>query len=1222
MLTSRVARRSLAVMRRITAGSGEIDIAAPPVTTARVPLAGLREHWGVPAAAAVGALLPQTWFRAGTFIAAGDVGPALRGLAGVTKLWNTETTGTGSTGVPSSMLLERGLLSVVRGLGGSPELAQRLWFTVVVAVTAAAVAWLAGAVVRRPAAVFVAGVVAVLNPFVLTTVPDLLPLIAVACTAALLGMVARVAAGRHVPALAAVALAAWAAELARNPPLLVMVALVGAMSFAVLAINGPKMVTARLVGAVATGAAFWVVPLVIHRWTGTPGVHPVVDTDPNAYDWAQLHGGPANVLSLVSSWQWGEADLLPATVRLSRFPWSLMRWALPAAVMVSAVFTWRRRITRALLVTIAVATVLAVGMNPPFGPVYDFLVELVPGYDTIRQPMTKFGVLLVVCFAVTIAVGIDDALSRWDGRAAAPEDAQSVPSLLALLGIAVAFVHPLFTGAVIPGERTFLPSARVTLPASLVAAGAAIDELEGLGATLVLPLSDSYRRGTVWGYYGIDDVVSRLTTRPTYELLPDGQFEPDGASPDLMMAAESALASGDAGTLTGAMRAMGARYLAVRTDTTTEWGRNREFRDGSMLVAAAQRLGLREVARFEYVTVFEVPPADRFGVATRTIALASDGRTDPDEATAVAVSLLDGSTAIGLDGEMGTAWVPKPGDAGLALQVAPGDYVARSVSRGPSMWRATARGRAVELVPLDRADVNGESLLDLRPIVLRANRTPYALLVGNDPEQGVERMLVPLDGATEVQLVSGAPVSLLTVAPSIVGLRGNEARLCSRADGAPVAGSPPPPGATAVATATSVAFSVGQGTVCISDTIRLQRSVEGHRRWRLTAQYRTTDPGAPRTCLWSSEQERCLPGSRLTPDASSGRIDTLIDAEGDLGDVQLVLAADHVGRTDDASIEVVFTDVRLSPIQESDDPVIVEAPIGTPPVTIVEAGGAPLVIGVGNGVGDLLGAFGSEVGECALSEDDDVDIDVTPLPEEPAPAFELTAARSSACVQAPIDAPPGVRDVVTSFEYRAPRIGSARAAVIDATTGEVVLSRRLPASTFWTPAEIRWQLPPAPVGSPEALRLVVIADGPAAGSTAPPAVVAYRGLQMLPTPPYAFAVLPALPDDLPAVAVRTLGDRFVAVQGEGDVVLTFQQAYAAGWSLDGLPEGATAEHITANGWANGWVIRGLDGRAAVLSVQYRWEWLVVVAVWSVLAVWLVTLACTDWRRLFARRAAH
>ena len=333
-----------------------------------------------------------------------------------------------------------------------------------------------------------------------------------------------------------------------------------------------------------------------------------------------------------------------------------------------------------------------------------------------------------------------------------------------------------------------------------------------------------------------------------------------------------------------------------------------------------------------------------------------------------------------------------------------------------------------------------------------------------------------------------------------------------------------------------------------------------------------------------------------------------------------MLAADHVGRTDDAPIEVAFTDVRLSPIQESDDPVIVEAPIGTPPVSTVEASGTPLVIGVGNGIGDLLGAFGTEVGECALSDDDDADLSVAPLPDEPAPAFELTATRSSACLQAPIDSPPGVRDVVADFEYRAPRSATARVAVIDASTGEVVLSRRLPASSFWTPMRIRLQLPPAPVGMEESLRMVVVADGPVAGEDTSPAVVAYRNIQLLPTPPYAFAVLPAVPDDLPPVGMRALGDRYVAVQGEGDVVLTFQQAFADGWSIDGLPEGATAEHITVNGWANGWVIRGLDGRAVVLSLHYRWEWLVVVAVWSVVAVWLVAFACTDWRRLFGRGA--
>jgi len=166
---------------------------------------------------------------------------------------------------------------------------------------------------------------------------------------------------------------------------------------------------------------------------------------------------------------------------------------------------------------------------------------------------------------------------------------------------------------------------------------------------------------------------------------------------------------------------------------------------------------------------------------------------------------------------------------------------------------------------------------------------------------------------------------------------------------------------------------------------------------------------------------------------------------------------------------------------------------------------------------------------------------------------------------------------------------------------------------------LRWLLPPAPVWHNPAENRV---DAPlgrwnlyigSAGAHAP----GYVNLDLFPLANV--DVLPALPEDVPAVSVRTLGDRYVAVQGEGDVVLSFHQTYAEGWSLDGLPDGATAEHITVNGWANGWVIRGLDGRAAVLSLHYRWEWLVAVAVWSVVAVWLVALACTDWRRLFGRR---
>jgi hypothetical protein len=133
---------------------------------------------------------------------------------------------------------------------------------------------------------------------------------------------------------------------------------------------------------------------------------------------------------------------------------------------------------------------------------------------------------------------------------------------------------------------------------------------------------------------------------------------------------------------------------------------------------------------------------------------------------------------------------------------------------------------------------------------------------------------------------------------------------------------------------------------------------------------------------------------------------------------------------------------------------------------------------------------------------------------------------------------------------------------------------------------------------------------------------AYRNVRLTTASPFAFAVLPAASDargDVHAAEVRGLDGRFVAVTSDHDVIVTFQQAFATGWSLDGLPAGATAEHVEINGWANGWRVHGLDGRRVVLHTTYRGEALVAFAVWSVLVVWFVALLCTDWPRWFRRR---
>ncbi len=1220
--TSGAARRSLCVMRRDPASTGEDESAAPTVMPAAGADAPMEPHapsgtWGVAAAALLGAVVPQTWFRAGTFIAAGDTFPMLQGLRGVTRLWGTEFVGTGSTGFASSQLLERGLVDVVDRLGGSPELAQRLWFTLVLAVCAASVAWLAMAFTRRPAAVFAAGAVAVLNPFVLVSVPNLQPIIAVACMALLVGFVVRLARGEHVPALLGVGLATWSAELARTPPLLALVATVAAFSIVLLVFLGEWRATVRVAGSMLAGAMFWAVPVAIHHLTGSPGIHPVPDPSSTSNVWSTAHGGPSNVLTLVASWAWGDAQQVGTGVaRLARFPWSLMRWALPAAAVVGVIVAWRRLVSKVLAAAIPVLVILASGSNPPFLPVYEFFHDIVPGYEMFRQPMSKFGVLLVLCLAVAVAVGLDESLDRWSQRAATPDDAQPLLPLAMLCAAAVVFVHPLYLGTVIPGERDRLPSARVDLPDSWPQAGAALDALPGQGATLVLPSPGSFRRGTTWGFYGIDDLVRRLSVRPAVQLLPNGYQEADGASPALVREAESALANGDARTLRGAMQALGTRYLAVRTDTTA-FGANRDSYAGSFLVAAAQRLGLAAVGSFEHVELFEVPPAARFSAATTQVSIVSNGRTDPNEATAVAASLLADGAVVTDDGPSGTAWVPNPGEAGLSIRLEPGRYESRLVSRGPAMWRATVDGRTVRMVPADTAEVGGDSLLDPTPVELTANRTPFGLLVGNDPQEGAGRLLVPLQGDTEVQVAAGAPVSLVTEAPSIVDLSDVTAQRCPRLDGPPVGVSP---SGSVDAAASSVTITAPRATVCVAVPVRPPAAIDGKVRWVLSFGYRTDDPGAAKVCVYSSTQQKCLAGSRLAPDAGAGTVRTLVDAIGDLGDVQLILTADPTGIAGSTATSVAFRDVSLAPLQESGDPVAVAAPIGTPPVTTVEPFALPIVIGVRNDVGDLLGDLSTEATDCDRYDDEPARIDAETNEEDG--SLRLQADRHSACVAAPVRAPAGVRDVVTTFEYRTEDEGVARIELQDSVTNEVVSSVRLPATSFWVAHQVHFLLPPAPIGRPETLQLVLVVQGPRQGEPSRTVDAAWRQVRMLPTQPFAFAVMPVVDAPTDPPVVNEIDDRFVSVRASDDMVLTFQQAWSQDWSLDGLPAGTTAEHVLVNGWANGWVLRGLDGRGAVLEVTHRYEDLVMVAVWSMPVVWALALVSADWALIVRRRRRH
>jgi hypothetical protein len=449
-------------------------------------------------------------------------------------------------------------------LGGDAPFAQRVWFTLVVAGCAAAVAWAVLALVPRPVAAVAAGVAAVLDPFHLTTLPDLGPLIAIAAVALMVGIAGRLLRGEHVPTAAGVLVGVWVAPLAGDPARLVVVAVVGVTLGCVVAINGLPSRAAATTGAFVAGSLFWTVPFVVHLATGTPGLRAVGVTGDSAWEWTRAHSGLSNVVTHVASWAWGNPDQMGSVARLARMPWSLLRWALPALVLLCVLFAWHRVATRVLAAVLGAALLFA------------WQGHRLPSW-IFHQPMATFGAVVVVATAMLVGLGVDDGLHRWELRHSEFDGSHSLPAFVVLGVLTLVFVHPLLTGTVVPGARTSLPSARVAFPGGLNEAGRLLDQLPGAGSALVLPLPDRVSRGTTWGYYGIDDLLGRLTSRPALTLLPGAYYEAAGAAPDLMRTAETALAHGDKASFVGSMRALGASYLVVRIDVTPTLGMGHDF---------------------------------------------------------------------------------------------------------------------------------------------------------------------------------------------------------------------------------------------------------------------------------------------------------------------------------------------------------------------------------------------------------------------------------------------------------------------------------------------------------------------------------------------------------------------------------------------------------------------------------------------------------------------
>jgi hypothetical protein len=483
------------------------------------------------------AALAARWFVPGRF-AVGDGTPPLVLDNLRPELWSTwshQLSGGGSTSHPMTRALDAGALALGETFGLTGPTTQALLTAACATFAAGTVTLLARGLVR-PAAASFAGLVAVVNPLVLVTLPSRVPLLAIGAAAWLAHLlrasvapapgpgddlaVPEAGPGRRRPSPLAVALVTLPlSALATEPLVLAGLGLAAPVVAVALAVAAGRASVGRLLRFLAwalplglVASSWWLVPVAL-TWSGWREGIAVRPAGLRAGHLAALVVPLAALgLAAVVDRRLGRADLLRRTGYR------------------------RRRVVGAYLVTaLGAVTVLALPFPLWTGTVADgSSLEVPDGWEAVAAVVDGSAVAgKVLVLPVAPADGRVDA--RWAGRGA-----ESVPRQLLRRPVLQRPADPLFR----------LPDAldhRLRRAERLLAAGDAtglapvLDEL-GVSHLVVrrdlteVPdgeLTATAARLRGWrpvGRYGVADVVERVRSAPLLDAVP---ADADGTPPRL-----------------------------------------------------------------------------------------------------------------------------------------------------------------------------------------------------------------------------------------------------------------------------------------------------------------------------------------------------------------------------------------------------------------------------------------------------------------------------------------------------------------------------------------------------------------------------------------------------------------------------------------------------------------------------------------------------------------
>jgi arabinofuranan 3-O-arabinosyltransferase len=1082
-------------------------------------------------------------------------------LAGeLASSWNHQLTGAGSMSYEIARAADVAFLAVADLLGLPAWVAQHALLSLCFAFAALGAAHLAGALVRRPAAIAVAGLAGAFNPFAMLTLPNPLPLIAGGLLGVLVGMLWRHAQGHRVPALAVGAVTLGASYLAVNPPLLALlaaavVAAAAGAGFVTRSPGGGRRALALLARAAPWALVlnlWWLVPLVQTTFGDHAGILLTAQTDVASWSWSHARASLPNVATLNAHWGWSHPEYFPYASAMERGPWPVLRWLLPAAAAAGGLLAAPRH-RRAARVLAAVALVLVFvgkGLHAPLADVNAWLYAHVPGLWLLRDPMSKVGLVIVLTYAVLLAFGVDRALGaggRGRRRAGA-----GVAALLSA-GI-VAAAWPLFTGAVLSDDRAPLPGVHVQVPAEWRAASAAVNRSPVRGKALVLPLNTYYQVTTRWGYHGVDQVPQQLLRRPVIQRLPGGYFGETAGFDALLGRTEDALSAGDEREAARLLQALGVSHVLVRRDVdpgsqSTAYASADELRAGLSRMRA-----LRSVASSPVVDVFEAPASQDVVRAASTL-VGIDGPDATSRAEAIAATPATAAATQAGAAPVDALRVRMPaGRSQLAFRLARGGVHRIRRSERSALYRlgveeeAGGAGR-VTLSDATSLRLDGRPLPPRPPLAIPFSRRPTAFSSGG--------RLRPLTPGAVVALGAGPVVTYAMAAPRPLR-EFSPLEDCNRSDD-----RSPAEAGLGLARA-------GDGTVRLRAPahaactwVQLDRRPLA-RAYELRLRHRRLGGAQPRLCVWEQGPDRC---AQLEPLGETGArwttYRTTFSPDARATGLRLYLYADG-GAAEPTAVE--YDDLAVAPLVEAGR---VRASAEATATRRLAAG--PHRLETANPVPGAAPTGLSRLEDCGASDARTPQQAGLALVRRPRGVFELRARAHIACAWIGLPELASADLVRVAFEYRTLSGRPARACLWQVGPDRCAELPALASSTTWR----RFTTVVRPDANATSLRLFLYADG----QDSPPTRVAYRNPVLQPVAPAEIAVDPEAGDRRAAPALRwsqERPDRYrVAVSASrGGFTLVLAESSAKGWWLRGLPEDWTARRVTVDGYANGWRIEG------------------------------------------------